>query len=287
MPEAMYAGPFYGPSDKRGPDKSPYLVGVKRGLSRWDDNVLTWPEGGAFDEHYNRKLENAAKVFQHAHQIEPTGQWGINSHNALEKAFRNRGRTRPKEPALDRVALIYMEDGYDEKHPPQVESPAEKVRDSIVAYLTDCVRYRGIIHYFQQRPMRSLGDDPTRGFTGDCSELVVAAYYWARLHTGIHVPDPAGYGYSGYGNTVSIYNLNMSRKLGLQQTFEVGDCALFGPYASRHTIICRVRGTASTAVWTSHGSEIGPLDVRLNYRRTIYGGTYGDLFAIVRPRLIA
>lgn len=273
VPEAKYAGPCYGPSDPRGPDKSPYIRGVKRGISRWDDDVLPWAQ---FDDFYNRKLEAAAATFQQAHGIEPTGQWGLKSHEALERAYRDRGATTPREPALDTVALMLMEDGYDEKHPPI--SDVQRVRASMSVYLAECEAFRSRIHYRQQRPMRSLGDDPSGGFYGDCSELVVAAYYWARIHTGIHVPDPSGYGYEGYGNTVSIYYNNRYRKIPSFGTFVVGDAALYGPSASRHTTICRQAGTSSTAVFTSHGSEIGPYPTRLYYRP--------DLFAVVRPKLV-
>lgn len=274
MPDAPYAGPFYPGSDPRGPDRSPYLRGVKRGLSRWDDKVLPW---AVFDDHFNRRLEHAARVFQAAHGIDATGNWGRGSHDALEFALRNRGHTTPHEPALDKTALMLMEDGYDLKHPPVVVSPLEKVRDEIAAYLRLCETYRSLIHYRQQRPMRSLGDNPAGGFQGDCSELAVAAYYWARLRTGIHVPDPSGYGYAGYGNSVTLYTTNRYRKVSTVGVFEVGDVATYGLYASRHVTICRARGTATTAVWTSHGSEYGPNPTRLFYRT--------DLWTVVRPRL--
>lgn len=271
---APYAGPFYGPNDPqgRGPDKSPAIRGIKRAISRWDDTVLPWAQ---FDDHFNKKLEDALKKYQKAHAIDATGQYGQGTHDSLEHAYRNRAKTHPLEPAIDTVALMLMQDGYDLKHPPQTDE--QKVRQNMANYLMSCEIERAKIHYLQQRPMRSLGDNPATGFYGDCSELVVAAYYWARTHTGLHVPDPSGYAFEGYGNTVSIYNNNRYRKVPTYGTFEIGDVALYGPFASRHATICRAPGDAYHAIFTSHGSEAGPLPTRLRYRP--------DLFAVVRPRL--
>lgn len=281
MIDAPFAGPFYSPADPRGPDISPYLRGVKRSLSRWDDTLLPWAQ---FDDRYNRRLEFAVKAFQHDHGLTATGQWGKPSHDVLEKALRNRGRGT-HEPAIDSVALMLMEDGYDLKHPPVVVQPIETVRASIAAYLEQCERYRQIIHYLQQRPMRSLGDDPAHGYNGDCSELAVASCYWARTHTGIHVPDPTNYGYGGYGNSDTLYAVNRYRKI--TGFYEVGDIAIYGPpWKTRHVTICRQRGDFNTAIFTSHGSEAGPLPTRLGYRASIYGGPVGDLLAVVRPRLV-
>lgn len=275
---ALYAGPFYGPGDKNGPDNSPYMRGVKRGLSR--AGYLTWAQ---FDDAYNKRTVNAVHAFKadkKNHLTDKNGNvWGKLAHEALEKAHRVDGNGKATdEPALDHVALMLMEDGWSLKHPKPVKTNIEKVREAIAEYLEECIRYRSIIHYLQERPMRSLGVSPSHGFKGDCSELDVAACYWARTKTGIHVPDPSGYGFEGYGNTVSIYNTNRSRKLNVYGSFEVGDMALYGPYASRHTTICRVRGTAANARFTSHGSEVGPIDTLLRYR--------GDLFAVVRPILV-
>jgi hypothetical protein len=276
--KAPFPAEFFGPSDphKRGPDKNPYIMGLKRSLSRWDDSVLPWAQ---FDEHYNAKLEGAIKVFKSAHGISsPKYEWGSVVHKALENALRDRGRTTPHDPAIDRVALNLMEDGYDMVHPPYVPTALEKVQNAITNYLIACEQNAYRIHYLQQRPMRSLGVDPSRGFYGDCSELCVAALYWARTHTGIHVPDPAGYGFEGYGNSVTLYSVNRSRRLSLSANFMIGDIALYGPYASRHATICRQPGTMSHAIFTSHGSEAGPYATRANYR--------GDLYAIVRPILV-
>lgn len=276
---APYAGPFYGPSDPsgRGPDASPYLRGVKRGLSR--AGYLTWNE---FDDNYNKNLEGAGLEFQRdVDEIDtPTGWgWGRKSHDALERAERK----GTNEPALDPVAVMLMEDGYDLKHPPIIVTPLEKVRSSLAEYLQMCERYRAIIHYKQQRPGRSLGDEPSHGFYGDCSELCIAACYWARIHTGIHVPDPANYGFAGYGNSDSLYNVNGARKV--SGYFQIGDIAVYGPsWKTRHVTMCRQEGDLNNAIFTSHGSEVGPNPTRVGYRGFVPSN--GGLLAVVRPRLI-
>lgn len=249
---------------------------MKRGLSR--AGFLAWNE---FDDHYNKNLQKAAYAFQNSVAgIDPTGWgWGLPSHNALEKALRK----GTKEPALDDVAVMLMEDGYDLKHPPVVVTPVERVRSSIADYLVAGERYRRGIHYVQQRPMKSLGDEPSQGYWGDCSEEVVAALYWARIHTGIHVPDPANYGFAGFGNSDTLYAVNKSRKV--SGYYQVGDIAVYGPsWKTQHVTICREEGDAAHAIFTSHGSESGPNPTRVGYRGFV--PTSGGLLAVVRPRLI-
>jgi hypothetical protein len=285
MVNAPYAGPFYGPDDPRGrgPDQSPYLNGVKRGLSR--AGYIPWNH---FDGRYNRNLQRGALEFQKDALKAGTATgwgWGRPSHEALERARRVDPATGKKtnEPALDPVAIMLMEDGYDLKHPPIIETPLERVRDSIAEYLEQCERYDPRIHYLQQRPMKSLGDEPSHGFYGDCSEECVAACYWARTHTGIHVPDPGGYGYAGYGNSDSLYRVNFSRKV--SGYYMVGDIAVYGPsWKTQHVTMCRKEGGPAAAIFTSHGSESGPVPTRVGYRG--YYPSSGGLLAVVRPRLI-
>ena len=273
MPEAQYAGPFYGPSDpeQRGPDRSPYIKGYKRGLSR--AGYLKWAN---FDEQFNRTLEKANAAMQRDHPKafpKATGQIGQGSHNMMETL-----RTPKGKPALDKTALMLMEDGYDIKHPPAIETPEEKARDKIAEYLLQCENHRGGIHYLQQRPCRSFGVQPARGFRGDCSELVIAACYWARTYSGVHVPDPSGYAFARYGNSDSLYAANKSRKVALGSRFEVGDIAVYGPsWKTKHVTMCRKAGDGQSAIFTSHGSELGPYPTRVFYRT--------DLLAVVRPRL--
>lgn len=280
----LYSGPFYGPSDPshRGPDSSPYIIALKRSLVRWTSGtgLLKWPLGGNFNASYNLALEHDVALFKAHKNIEtPNYVWGQLAHDELKTAIRGGGAPKPHEPiekAIDAVAVILMEDAYDLKHP-GVRDTA-KVHAVMTEYLEAMEQNAAIWHYREQRPMHSLGVAPSSGGSDDCSSLCVAACYWTRRQTDIFIPDPAGYGYSGYGNSVSLYVQNQSRKLSLSGSFEVGDIGLYGPYATRHAVICRKPGTTSTAIFTSHGSEAGPDPVRLLYR--------GDFFAAVRPKLV-
>lgn len=100
MINAPFPTEFFGPSDPhgRGPDKNPYIMGLKRSLSRWDDTVFPWAQ---FDSNYNKKLEGAVKVFKNAHGINsPKYEWGSVAHKALENALRNRGTTKPDRKSV-------------------------------------------------------------------------------------------------------------------------------------------------------------------------------------------
>jgi hypothetical protein len=137
------------------------------------------------------------------------------------------------------------------------------------------------IHYSQFRPITSLGDPPSHGFTTDCSGLVISAYYWADLWCSFKVKDPGGYGYTGIGNTETILTTNKRRRVPATHRYYIGDMALFGPSLgdTRHVTICRKGGTELDSVWTSHGSERGPYPTVLRYRK--------DLLAVVRSEELA
>ena len=138
------------------------------------------------------------------------------------------------------------------------------------------------IHYDQFRPITSLGDSPSGGFTTDCSGLVIGAYYWADMWCPFLVKDPGGYGYTGWGNTTTILSTNKRRRVPLDRKFFVGDMALYGPNLvdTKHVAICRRNGDTMSSVWTSHGSELGPYPVRLMYRPK-------DFLCIVRSESLA
>lgn len=155
------------------------------------------------------------------------------------------------------------------------------IRTIIKLYLERAEANQPNIHYSQFRPLTSLGDAPSAGFTTDCSGLVISAYYWADMWLPYLVKDPGGYGYTGIGNTGSILHTNQKRRVPLDHKFFVGDMALFGPSFNytKHTTICRRNGDAYTSVWTSHGSERGPYPTRLRYRT--------DFLCVVRAESLA
>lgn len=125
-------------------------------------------------------------------------------------------------------------------------------------------------HYTQRRPYTGLGTAPEETHENDCSSYASLVYYWARKETGLKVPDPSGYAYSGYGNTWDDHDGHPRVTSG---NYLVGDLAHY----DGHMTICRKAGDANSAVWSSFGSEIGPLGLSLYYR--------GDFIKVVRPPL--
>jgi len=158
----------------------------------------------------------------------------------------------------------------------------KQARTILANYLTKSETHKGKIRYSQFRPLTSLGDPPEKGFTTDCSGLVISAFYWANLFTKkFKIKDPGGYGYSGWGYTGSILSTNKSRRVALNKKFFIGDMALYGPSMGHttHVTICRRGGGTMDSLWTSHGSEAGPYATRLRYRR--------DLLCVVRAESLA
>jgi hypothetical protein len=156
-----------------------------------------------------------------------------------------------------------------------------KARTIMRLYLERCELNQPKIHYSQMRPITSLGDSPTVGFTTDCSGLVMSAFYHTDRGMQIKIKDPGGYNYSGYGFTGSILETNKKRRVPLDKKFFIGDMALYGRHlgATSHVVICRRGGNTMTSLWTSHGSERGPYPVRLLYR--------SDLLCVVRSESLA
>jgi len=146
-------------------------------------------------------------------------------------------------------------------------------------YLDQVIANRANIHYSQFRPTQIHA--PSGEWATDCSGLCINAFHWADLWTPFLIKDPAGYGYTGIGNTTTILSTNRRRRVPLDHKFFVGDMALFGDslYHTKHVIICRRNGTYTTSIWTSHGQESGPYDVRINYR--------SDLLVVVRAESLA
>jgi len=157
----------------------------------------------------------------------------------------------------------------------------KKARTILRLYLEACERNRGVIHYSQFRPITSMGDLPQRGFTTDCSGLVISAFFAVDRGMQIKVKDPGGYNYSGWGYTGSILETNKRRRVPLDHKFFIGDMALFGRHlgATAHVTICRRGGNTMDSIWTSHGSESGPIPTRLLYR--------SDLLCVVRSEALA
>lgn len=148
-------------------------------------------------------------------------------------------------------------------------TPTEKkqARSLMASYLLRATRTNASKHYSQRRPMTHLFQSPDQEWTADCSGYVTGAFAWAERFTKFTVEDPNGLGYTGWGFTGTLLSHNFRHQVPEGRTYFVGDIALYGPASrTKHTVICRKGGNASTSVWSSHGSEAGPYDVRLHYR---------------------
>lgn len=129
---------------------------------------------------------------------------------------------------------------------------------------------RADIHYQQFRPMNHLGKSPSAQWTADCSAFVTGVFRWADIQLPFKIHDPNGpkFNYNGYGFTGTLLAQNRDGRVPFDRKFFIGDMALYGPSLSntKHVAICRKDGDVSSAIWTSHGSELGPYPVYLHYR---------------------
>src|SRR5262249_7941108 len=113
-------------------------------------------------------------------------------------------------------------------------------------------------HYSQRRPYTGLGAAPTTWHEDDCSSYCALAFWWAGHHTGHPVADPLNMHYSGWGFTGTAYEYLKAHPAPLDK-FRIGDLAIYGSSSNTvHMTVCRVAGTAETAVWSSFGQEAGP-----------------------------
>lgn len=171
------------------------------------------------------------------------------------------------EPIFDAVAIRLLNLAVKEFGPGSEE---KQIRTAITEFCLRAEAHEEVWHYTQQRPYTGLGVEPERMHENDCSSYAILSYFWARKSTGLHVPDPSGYGYAGFGNTWD--DLDGHPRVASGNYF-VGDLAHY----DGHVTICRKSGNADTSVWSSFGSEFGPDGLNLHYR--------GDFIKVVRPEL--
>lgn len=183
--------------------------------------------------------------------------------------------------ADDSAANVFPDDRHltavTKAAPDTLLTPTEKkkARAALTALLLACENYRDIEDYTQQRPYERV-IIPGKHWVGDCSSLLSQAFLRASKVTGIYLEDPNGREYDGFGWTGTLLQVNHQHAIPLTRKFLVGDLALYGGFwSTKHVVVCRSAGTATTAVWTSHGSMAGPLPTRLKYR--------DDLLGVYRP----
>lgn len=273
-PQAPYSGPWYAPrKDGTLRYKGPAAIAFKRTISRGWEDLIPWR---SFNNQYNKVLADAVRKIQAQNSLDVSGHIAMPMFTLLRKRKVPAGKPNAGQWAMDPVSVGLLEDAYDIKFPP-ADPSLEVIREAIAGYWEGVIAYAARWSYTQARPYSSLGRDPDDGGQGDCSSTACLSFYWARQETGFRVPDPTGYGYSGYGNSQSIWERN--RRIS-GEDFQVGDCALYGPYSGRttHIVVCMKAGNENASVWGSHGSQAGPNAVRLHYR--------SDLLGVVRPPLL-
>lgn len=125
-------------------------------------------------------------------------------------------------------------------------------------------RERAKIHYAQVRPMRTRRVHSLHllqqalhspaGITMDCSEAVTTLCHIAGLD------DPNGFGYDGHGFTGTLLH-HLPHYFDASRA-KVGALVVFGPGSGDH--VCMVRHPGRDPVLWSHGSERGPIWIRLS-----------------------
>ena len=125
------------------------------------------------------------------------------------------------------------------------------------------VRERAAVHYAQIRPMRThritslhllqQALASPRGVTMDCSESVTLLCRLAGLD------DPNGFDYDGTGYTGTLLH-HLPRYTDASKC-GVGALVVFGPGSGHH--VCMVKTPGRDPLLFSHGSERGPIFIRL------------------------
>lgn len=263
------ARPLYGPSHPKGPTAGPDVISVKRATARAFPDVFPWAD---FDLVYNKRLEDAWRQIQGDQHISPrSGQYGKLSHELL-RAQRRDGY--PTEWAFDAIAINLMQAKWEDIHNPPPD-PEAQVKAACVDFMRKALTAANLWSYSWARPMSALGRDPRLKQSSDCSTGVTEVLYWAKMVTGVMIPDPNGRGWDGYGNTDTLWAANSSRIV--TGTYEVGDMALYWAHLG-HVTMCMEPGGPGSAVWWSNGSSSAPNTTSLHYRT--------DLRGVVRPRLV-
>lgn len=142
-------------------------------------------------------------------------------------------------------------------------SSGDRQRERIVTFARWGALNTAAIHYAQVRPMDHLNMVEALPWTTDCSEFVTTIYKWAGA------PDPNGRGYDGLGYTGTMLDHGVSIPL-----FQVrkGDVVIWGSFPGHHTAVFTEDGSAGDPLIVSHGSERGPLELRLSNENAAQGG---------------
>lgn len=230
-------------------------IAAKRALSR--AGYMTW---GDFTNVWGEYAENALKKLEKARGWKITGVYAYTRHEALRKMHR---KGHPSEWAFDAMAIAIMRD--------EDVSPWERVSNRVTNAIDQAILHRDWIPYTMERPYPDIEPYPNLPNEGaDCSGFVA----WALRSGGPGVPDPNGmvagtywrYGFTGFmwARNPVVPQLAVSR---------VCDLVFYGrPWESgggAHVAIVRHIEPDGTRYVGSHGSSVGPLNLRATYRQIV------------------
>jgi hypothetical protein len=261
-----YTGPYGLPN---GPFKSkgPTAESCKRFFGRL--GYLPWRD---YDFHWNAVLGECMVKYKKAKKLSADPSYGPKVWEKMRAERVPKGRPNAGQYCFDFVARKLVQDEAGET---AGSDEVQKVQQFIVEFWNIAINNASIWHYDQDRP----GDvtvAPDKGGRNDCSLILIQVAKYAETKSGITVPDPSKFNYSGYGNTDR--HEDDWPKIG--SPFRVGDIGHF--HSERHVIQCIKPGTIDTAEWGSNGREEAP--ERIKSLRSYY--RYPDEFLyVVRPPL--
>jgi len=232
--------------------------------SQWDNR---YRESFAMGAGGGRVATSGVRGFQRQEGLPQTGIVDDVTYQRMRRALIPVG-PREGDHILDAMSIKLIKEAIEEFGP---AGKREKVRAAITEFCVQAEGAEEVWHYSQQRPYTGLGLAPEREQWADCSSYVIKTYWAARQKTGILIPDPSKYRYSGYGNTWDDLDGHPRVTSG---NYLVGDLAHY----DGHVTLCRKAGNAATSVWSSHGAEGGPEALPLYYR--------GDFRFVCRPPLL-
>jgi hypothetical protein len=138
------------------------------------------------------------------------------------------------------------------------------VRQRLVGWCVWGIENSAEIHYEQTRPIPVNHLPGTLPLTTDCSGSTTLFARWAGA------PDPNGLDYDGSGSTMAML-ANMRRIRAAQAV--PGDLIVFdGPPKDQHVVVLLENGKDDDPLVASHGSEQGPLRLRLSDERSAHAG---------------
>jgi hypothetical protein len=212
---------------------------VKRALAT--AGLRKWGDWGTHPKIFGRQAVRELKHFQRAHGLKADGVYGPATHHVMKKYFDSWGAY-----LMGQVKVI---------------PTSSKKRAGIVAAALYGYHNNAAIHYtqssFRMYGVRNHVRPPMIPRWEDCSSFATWCYWLAGA------PDPNGLRYSGFGFTGT--QIQHGRRIN-PSSMRPGDLVFYG----WHTIPSHVAIAIGNGLVISHGSEIGPLLLRYNYRSDIH-----------------